>query len=158
MLTLRTSSIEGVAYTKPKNTYGMNPGPRKIIAANVLVTLYPVTTYFNEWHRLRKKEENKKTSVYMSEEAFRWRITAQTDAYGRFKFDQLKPGKYFIQSFANYTQDGTSKVYRGSGYNNYGGRTDYYENQTYTNNYTDRLEEFVEITRNGQAVEIKLKN
>ncbi|PWS33451.1 hypothetical protein [Pedobacter paludis] len=158
MLALGTSSIEGVAFTKPKSSFGYKaPLAPKILATNVTVTLFPVTTYFEEWYRLRKKEENKKTSVYMSQEAFRWRITVQTDEYGRFKFNKMKPGKYFIQSFASYSRSGTTPVYRGTGYNNYGGQTDYYEYQSYTNNYTDRIEEFVEITRDGQALEIKLR-
>ncbi|MGA9648570.1 hypothetical protein [Pedobacter sp.] len=153
MLGLGTSSIEGLAYAKVPGKWG----PEKIYAKNVVVTLFPVTTYFSDWYRLRKNEANKKTSVYMSEQAFKYRITVQTDDYGRFKFVKMKPGKYFIQSFASYSKSGTTPVYRSSGYNNYGGRTDYYEYQNYTNNYTDRIEEFVEITRDGQAIEIKLK-
>lgn len=151
MLALGTSSIEGVAITGPKTSLGYRgPLAPKIKAANVQVTLFPVTPYFEEWYRLRKKEENKKTSVYMSEDAFRWRITIQTDEYGRFKFDKMKPSKYFLQCIAGYSKSGSTPVYRGSGYNNYGGRTDYYEYQSYTNNYTDRIEKFVEITRDGQ--------
>ena len=153
MLALGASSIEGVAYTKVPGEWGA----KKIFAANVVVTLYPVTHYFDEWYRLRGKLENKKNSVYMSEQAFKYRLTVQTDGYGRFKFDKMKPGKYFLQSFASYTKSGSTPVYRGSGYNNYGGRTDYYDYQNYTNNFTDRIEEFVEITRDGQALEIKLK-
>ncbi|WP_131537185.1 hypothetical protein [Pedobacter nototheniae] len=156
MLALGKSSIEGVAFTRPKNGYGMKVGS-KILAQNVVVTLFPVTPYFEEWYKLRGKMENKKTSVYMSEQAFRYRITVNTDSYGRFKFDKMKPGKYFLQSFASYSRSGSTPVYRGSGYNNYGGRTDYYDYQSYTNNYTDRIEEFVEITRDGQAIEMKLK-
>ncbi|MDN3585303.1 hypothetical protein QWY86_01385 [Pedobacter aquatilis] len=153
MLALGMSSIEGVAVTGPKTALGYRaPLSPKIKAANVQVTLFPVTSYFEEWYKLRKKEENKKTSVYMSEEAFHWRITVQTDEYGRFKFSKMKPGKYFLQSIASYTKSGKTPVYRGSGYNNYGGRTDYYEYQNYTNNYTDRIEKFVEITRDGQAL------
>jgi len=155
MLALGKSSIEGTTYTRLKNGYGMKVGS-KMLAKNVEVTLYPVTAYFTEWFNLRKKMENKKTSVYMSEQAFRYRITIKTDDYGRFKFTQMKPGKYFIQSFASYSRSGSVPVYRGSGYNGYGGRTDYYDYQSYTNNYTDRVEEFVEVTRDGQAIEIKL--
>lgn len=132
-------------------------GLKKFTPDNVAVTLFPVTAYFNDWYRLRKSEENKKTSVYMSEQAFKYRITVQTDDYGRFKFVKMKPGKYFLQCIAGYSKSGSTPVYRGSGYNNYGGRTDYYEYQSYTNNYTDRIEKFVEITRDGQSLEIKLK-
>jgi len=153
MLGLGTSSIEGLAYAKVPGQWGS----KKLYATNVVVTLFPVTAYFNEWYKLRGKLENKKNSVYMSEQAFRYRITVQTDEYGRFKFDKMKPGKYFLQSFASYSKSGSTPVYRGSGYNTYGGRTDYYDYQNYTNNYTDRIEEIVEITRDGQAIEIKLK-
>ncbi|RZL61803.1 MAG: hypothetical protein EOO93_11980 [Pedobacter sp.] len=153
MLGLGTSSIEGLAYAKVPGQWGS----KKLYATNVVVTLFPVTAYFNEWYKLRGKLENKINSVYMSEQAFRYRITVQTDEYGRFKFDKMKPGKYFLQSFASYSKSGSTPVYRGSGYNTYGGRTDYYDYQNYTNNYTDRIEEIVEITRGGQAIEIKLK-
>jgi len=157
MLGLGKSSIEGVAFTKEKTNLGYKAplGP-KILAQNVVVTLFPVTPYFEEWYKLRKKVENKKNSVFMSEQAFRFRITVNTDEYGRFKFTQMKPGKYFIQTFATYSKTGTVSVYRGSGYDGYG-RTDYYDYQNYTNNYTDRLEKCVEITRDDQAIEIKLK-
>ena len=153
MLGPGTSSIEGLAYAKVPGQWGS----KKLYATNVVVTLFPVTAYFNEWYKLRGKLENKKSTVYMSEQAFRYCITVQTDEYGRFKFDKMKPGKYFLQSFASYSKSGSTPVYRGSGYNTYGGRTDYYDYQNYTNNYTDRIEEFVEITRDGQAIEIKLK-
>lgn len=156
MLAYGTSSIEGVAFTRVKNGYGMKIG-KKMLAINSVVTLFPVTPYFEEWYRLRSKSENKKTSVYMSEQAFNYRITVTTDEYGRFKFDRMKPGKYFLQSFASYTKSGTTPVYRGSGYGSYGGRVDYYDYQNYTNSYSDRIEEFVEVTRDAQAIEIKLK-
>jgi hypothetical protein len=157
MLGLGKSGIEGLAYTKEKTQLGYKAplGP-KILAQNVVVTLFPVTPYFEEWYKLRRKMENKKTSVFMSEQAFRFRITVNTDEYGRFKFTQMKPGKYFVQTFATYSRTGTASVYRGSGYNGYG-VTDYYEYQTYTNNYSDRLEKFVEVTRDNQTIEIKLK-
>lgn len=158
MLSYGKTTIEGNAYTKPKNTYGMDSGPKKILAGNVLITLYPVTPYFEEWYRMRKKMENKKTNVFLSEEAAKWCMTVKTDDNGNFRFTKMKPGKYFLQAFINYTQNGTSTVYQGSGYNNYGGRTDYYNKQKYTNGYTDRLEEFVEIAQDGQVVLVKLKN
>lgn len=155
MLAYGKSSIEGVAFTRVKNGYGMRIG-KKMIAANTVITLFPVTPYFEEWYSLRKKEEGKKTSVFMSDQAFRWRITVTSDSYGRFKFADMKPGKYFIQAWADYSKSGSYKEYTGSATDGYG-RIDYYQYKNYTNNYSDRIEEFVEITRDGQAIEMKLK-
>lgn len=155
MLGLGKSSIEGVAFTRTKNGAGMRVG-QKMLAIRAVITLYPVTPYFEEWHDLRKKKEGKKTSVFMSQQAYRFRITVVSDDYGRFKFTEMKPGKYFIQAWANYSISGTSEVYRGSASNGWT-TTNYYEYKNYTNNYSDRIEEFVEITRDGETIEIKLK-
>lgn len=158
MLANGKASVEGIAFTKTRSSFGHRaPLGAKIYAKNVEVNLFPVTKYFEEWYQLRKKKENSKTSVYMSNTATSYRLVTKTDDYGRFKFENLKPGKYFIQSFASYTMSGTRAVYTGTGYNNYGGQTNYYQNQSYSNSYSDRIEEFVEITRDGQSLEIKLK-
>jgi hypothetical protein len=86
--------------------------------------LFPVTPYFEEFYDMRKKYENKKTTVYMSEEAFKYRVEALTDNRGRFKFEKLKPGKYYLETIVNFTatasyqkQTGTSDAY--NGYGNY---------------------------------------
>ncbi|MFP3577735.1 hypothetical protein, partial [Brevibacillus sp. SIMBA_040] len=94
-----TSNIEGVASTKQKTVYGYKaPLAKKQLAPEgTLVTLYPLTPYFEEFIKLRKQKENKKTLVYISDEAYKYRIETKTDAYGRFKFEKLKPGKYFIE-------------------------------------------------------------
>jgi hypothetical protein len=65
--------------------------------------LFPVTPYFEEFYNMRKKYENKKTTVYMSEEAFKYRVEALTDNRGRFKFEKLKPGKYYLETIVNFT-------------------------------------------------------
>eukprot|EP01132_Coremiostelium_polycephalum_P019166 gene19166-22806_t len=128
MLGVGKSTIEGVAFTRQKNGYGMRI-LGKVLAVNTDVTLFPVTTYFTEWYNLRKKKEGKNTSVFMSNEAFRWRVVVRTDNYGRFKFYNMKPGKYFLQAMASYSIEGTRNVYTGSDRNGYGGGTDYYQQQ-----------------------------
>lgn len=156
MLALGKSTIEGIAFTRQKNSYGIKVGA-KLYAPNTDITLFPVTKYFTEWYNLRKKKESKKTSVFMSNEAFKWRVVVKTDEYGHFKFFNMKPGKYFIQAIAYYTVSGTRNIYTGSDRNGYGGGTDYYQQQRYVDNYSDRIEDFVEITRDGQTIEMKLR-
>lgn len=71
MLAFGNSTIEGVASTK-QNNWGIKPllGQKHYAPKGTVVMLFPVTPYFEEFYSMRKKYENKKTTVYMSEEAF----------------------------------------------------------------------------------------
>jgi uncharacterized protein YxeA len=68
----------------------------------------------------------------------------------------MKPGKYFLQAFMDWTTAHSKNVYTGSGYNNYGGRTDYYTPQSYYVGHSDRIEEYVEVKEDGEIVKVKL--
>jgi len=149
-------TIKGIAYTKEKNSLGFSPlMAQKIYATNTKIVLFPVTPYFDAWYQLRKKKEGKKTYVYMSNEAFRFRLETKTDSYGNFTFTEMKPGRYFLQAFVDWYTTQSRNVYTGSGYDGYG-RTDYYTPQYYNVNHSDRVEEFVEVKESGEIVEIKL--
>lgn len=149
-------TIEGRAYTKPRNGYGFKaPLANKIYASNSTVILLPVTPYFDAWYALRKKKEGKKTTVYMSDEAYRWRLEARTDEEGRFTFDKMLPGRYFLQVIIGYSTRYTQNVYTGSGYNSYG-RTDYYTPQDYYVDHSERAEDFVDVKEDGEIVKVKL--
>lgn len=163
MLAIGTSNIEGVASTKQKTVYGYKaPLAKKQLAPEgTLVTLYPLTPYFEEFIKLRKQKENKKTSVYISDEAYKYRIETKTDAYGRFKFEKLKPGKYFIESILPYVGTYTYQQQTGTTttYNGYGAAiasSPYYE--TFRSNYdaSNRETKIVEIKSDGELLEIKL--
>jgi hypothetical protein len=152
------SSIKGVLFTKEKTRLGIKPVfGVKIFGANLNVTLFPVTTYFENWYELRRKKENKRTNVSMSEEAFAKKIIVKTDDYGRFLFEKMKPGKYFLQAFMNTEYDYYNTVNVGAEQNSSGGTTIYTEKQYFTINQDERIEKFVEIKENGEIVEIKLK-
>jgi hypothetical protein len=153
-----TSTIKGVLFTKEKNSLGIKPLlGAKTFGSNLTVTLFPVTSYFNAWYDLRKRKENKRTNVYMSEEAFYYKITTTTDEYGRFWFEKMKPGKYFLQAFITVNYQHTAQVNVGSGTNQYGGNITYYENQQYLKEQSERMEKFVEIDADGEIVDVKLK-
>ncbi|MUV04715.1 hypothetical protein GN157_13445 [Flavobacterium rakeshii] len=158
-LQLGNSKIKGVLFTKEKNGWGIKPVlGEKQYAANTIVTLLPVTNYFDSWYELRKKKENKKTLVYMSNEAFRYRLETKTDEYGRFTFEQLKPGKYFLQAMLNTSFAHTGQYYTGrSVYGSYGAVAHEYEYKTYYNNQSERIEKFVEIDQDGTVKEVKLR-
>jgi hypothetical protein len=152
-----TAVIEGVAYTKPRNQIGTKvPLSKPIFAANTTVVLFPVTPYLEEWFHLRNEKESKRTHVYMSNEAFKYRIVEKTDAYGRFKFEKMKPGRYFIQCIMGYSETKSRQVYQGTAYGTYS-TADYYTKQYYNVAKYERLEEFVTLNESVSKLEIKLK-
>ncbi len=157
-LTKGTSSIKGVMFTKEKTPLG-NKGilSPKIYGNNKMITLFPVTKYFESWYNLRQKKENKNTIVYMSKEAYAYRLETQTDEYGRFVFENLKPGKYFLQTFMDVTFQKNTNVQTGTGYNDFGGSIAYYENKQYLKTQNERIEKFVIISKEGEIVEVNLK-
>lgn len=163
MLAIGTATIDGVASTKQKTAYGYKaPLAKKQIAPEgTLVTLYPLTPYFEEFIKLRKQKENKKTVVYISDEAYKYRLETKTDAYGRFKFEKLKPGKYFVESIvplvASYTyqqQTGTTTTY--NGYGSAIASSPYYETFRGSYDTTSRETKIVEVKSEGELLEIKL--
>jgi len=159
MLAKGTAVIKGVAFTRQKHPlgYGVPLSPR-ILANKIKIVLFPVTPYFEEWYQLRKDKENirRKRFVYLSDQAYRYRLEAITNSDGEFTFPDMKPGKYFLQGMLDYTLRGTYNAYTGSGYNDYGGRTDYYQEKEYYKNIQDRIEVFVEVKENGETVKVKL--
>jgi len=161
-LTEGKGKITGVAFTHPRSTYGANNPPKKILAGKVKIQLFPVTPYFEEYYKLwkDKSKNNPKDNkyVYMTDKATSLRLEAITNSSGEFTFPNMKPGKYYLWANIDYSLNYNSKEYTGSGYNNYGGRTDYYKQNSYVKNYTDFLETFVEVKTDGETVTVKLKN
>jgi hypothetical protein len=157
MLARGKGTIKGVAYTKAKNNMGIKAGAR-IYANQMKVVLLPVTPYFEDWYKMRKDKENlrKRRYVHLSTDAYKYRLEAITNSDGEFTFPEMKPGRYFLQGFLNWTSNGYYNEYTGAAYNSYGGRTNYYEQKTYSVGHEDRIEEFVEVKEDGQVVKVKL--
>ncbi|WP_343611305.1 hypothetical protein [Chryseobacterium oranimense] len=163
MLSFGNSTIEGVASTKQKNNWGIKPllGAKHYAPKGTVVMLFPVTPYFDEFYSMRRKYENKKTTVYMSEEAFKYRLEALTDDYGRFKFEKLKPGKYYLETIVNFTATASYQQQTGTSdaYNAYGGylySTPIYQTFFYGYSAANRESKFVEIKEDGELKEINL--
>lgn len=163
MIGFGNSTIEGVASTKQKNNFGIKPllGEKHYATKGTVVMLFPVTPYFEDFYSMRRKYENKKTTVYMSEEAFKYRIEALTDDHGRFKFEKLKPGKYYLETIINFTATASYQKQTGQSdaYNGYGGylySTPIYQTFFYGYSSGNRESKFVEIKQDGEIKEIKL--
>lgn len=163
MLSFGNSTIEGVASTKQKNNWGIKPllGGKHYAPKGTVVMLFPVTPYFDEFYSMRRKYENKKTTVYMSEDAFKYKLEALTDDYGRFKFEKLKPGKYYLETIVNFTATGSyqQQTGRSDAYNAYGGylySSPIYQTFFYGYSAANRESKFVEIKQDGELKEINL--
>lgn len=105
------------------------------------VLLFPMTPYFEEYLELRKKylKSNTYTAV-LSEEAFKHRIETSVGENGKFVFEKIKPGLYYIEALVNYTgsdvydvESGRTDYYNGLGHytgskTNYRGEIQYYQN------------------------------
>jgi hypothetical protein len=151
------SLVKGVLFTRVKNKLGFKaPLAPKIYGVGETVTLFPVTSYFEDWYQMRKERENKNSRIYMSDEAFKYKLTTKTDEYGRFKFEKMRPGKYFLQAVFAIDIPYVRQVYTGSGSNGYA-TTNYYENERYYVQQAERIEKYIEIKENGEILEVKLK-
>lgn len=158
MLNNGTSSVRGVVAKKkrnPDNTY-----------LGIVVTLFPCTSYFNEWYDLQKNNRKEKRLAMMSPEAYSFRVLAKaSDKDGTFEFRNLKPGKYYLQTMVRqgkmkemWNQVGTSTSV---GYNIHGQAVTSFSKPIYEDfklfyETNDLIKEFVEIRTDGEVVNIKL--
>ncbi|MCZ4223340.1 hypothetical protein [Pedobacter rhodius] len=156
MLNSGTSVIKGVVAKKQKNLNNTFLG--------IIVTLFPCTAYFNEWYDLQKK--NGKTLAMMSPEAYSYRVLAKaSDEDGSFEFRNLKPGKYYLQTIVQQgkmekrsREIGTSTTV---GYNVHGQQVSSFTEPIYEDfklfyNTSDLVKKIVEITAEGQTIQVKL--
>lgn len=152
-LALGKGKITGVAFTKAA------PLAPRIYANNMKIMLFPVTPYFEAWYKLRNSKENlrKRRYVYMSDQAFRYRLEAISNSVGKFTFPDMKPGKYFLTGNMSWSTTGSYDQLTGTSYGSYGTQANHYEKRYYTQNHEERLEKFVEVKTDGEIVEVKLK-
>ena len=149
MLSLGNASIKGVIYKKT-NKMALVGG--KTYGQNVTIELFPATPYLLEWHDLREKKEDRHTKVYASQEAYKYHRYVISDSYGRFTFENLRPGKYYLQASLTTTKSYLRDVEVGS--NSYG--TKYFQKERYSSSNKHFLEKFVEVTADREVVEVIL--
>lgn len=154
-----TATIKGVAFTKPKTGLGYKaPLAARIYANKIKILIFPLTPYLEEYLELKKKENYKKLRfAYLSPAAWYYHYEAITNSDGEFTIPNLKPGKYYLEGVLNWNSSGSYDQYTGSGYNGYGGGTDYYERKYYTVGHADLLQKIVEITAESEVLKVKLK-
>ncbi len=111
-------------------------------AGGIEVFLYPVTPYLQAWYDLREKKADPKKSfwVYMNDDAFYAKASVKANEQGRFVFSDLKPGRYFLQAFHQFSSahQGTELVAQDE-------YTDYVRNYRYSVGHNSRIEKFVDL-------------
>ena len=145
------SAVQGIVCTKYGGSVYRARGAR--------VSLFPVTPYLDEWYKLREKKEGKDRAIFMSNEAVSYRIDVIANDEGRFYFFDLKPGRYFIQVFHNFTSRHSGRADRGSSTEMINGvltTTNYYEDYDYNVGHANRIEKFVEIKADGEEQKVTL--
>lgn len=154
------TTIQGVAFTKPKTKFGYKaPLADRIYANHITVELFPFTAYFEEWYNLKKEKEKIKRNkiVYMDSIAYRYRLYCETNSRGEFTFPKMKPGKYIIIGTLPWTSSGSYNEYAGSGYGSYGTQVDYYDRKYYSISHSDFLMEIIEVAPGEETLKVKLK-
>lgn len=149
MLSPGNATIKGIIYKKT-NQLALVGG--KTYGQNVTIELFPATPYLLEWHDLKEKMEDRHTKVYASQEAYTYRRYVISDGYGRFTFNNIRPGKYYLQASLTTTRSYLRDVEVGS--NSYG--TKYFQKERYSSSKKHFLEKFVEITTEKEIVEVVL--
>lgn len=131
MLNEGTAEINGVSYYENRSLVGIKIGETIYGRLGMVVSLYPLTPYLEEYLSLKKKNKSGKKLVTISPLASSFRIESKIYSLkGEFTFKGLLPGKYYLESIVHFPSGvGGSEV---SG--------------------------IVEITTDGEKVEYKLKH
>lgn len=161
------SSIRGTISAKENKALikSLNMSKTRFAYPGTRVTLMPENAYINEWRNLQKQLQRKSTlkKAVLSNEAYSYRIlTKVVDDKGSFEFTNLKPGKYFIYAEVNFVKAGfithqsgsIDTVHVGSG--QVLASTPTYESQEYAVDVTKVASAVVEITSDGQVVDVKV--
>ncbi len=159
-LTEGSGTITGSAFTYEINQ--AYAGRKKHKAKeHTKVLLFPVTEYLIEVSKLQKVIGGA-GRVIMTEKAFSYRLETETDQNGNFTFHKMKPGKYYIQCNLEFVGHGVGQQEVGrtnyyNGYGNYAGSSAIYEAYNYSYNANHVLVKFIEIEKDGEVIEAKLK-
>ncbi|MCG2613781.1 hypothetical protein LZZ85_05795 [Terrimonas sp. NA20] len=130
MLNEGTSEIKGYAYYEERTPIGIKVGETIYGRVGVVVSLYPLTPYIEEYLSLKKRNKEGKRIATISSLANCYRIESKIYSQkGEFLFVGLAAGKYYLESLVHFPSG-------------IGGR---------------EVSAIVEIKNNGDKAECKLK-
>ncbi|SRX76021.1 hypothetical protein [Aequorivita antarctica] len=147
-----TSTIKGTAMinNKPVGYY-------------VKVFLFPMTPYLEEYLALENKlglKEKKRAS--MSPLALSYRLISKCEDAETFEFTNLKPGKYYIESYVTKTKEKKGAYLVGQEAITFEGSyisgPPIFQEYTYNKSRQYHMSGIAEITSDGQTVDVTIKN
>lgn len=131
MLNGGTAQIKGIAYYEGRTLIGIKSEATVYAPAGTIVALYPLTSYLEEYLKLKKKNKEGKRIATISPLAACYRIESKVFSQkGEFIIPGLKPGKYYLESMVSFPSG-------------IGGR---------------EVSEIVEIKSDGETVQCKLNH
>lgn len=153
------STIKGQAFMRVKSGGLLSiKSANKTIAKNIEVSLFPVTPSLLEYLELRKKRNaKKKIFVHMNPAAEKHRLTAITNSDGEFSFNNIKPGKYFLDAYIPWQENSTYDRSMGTE-NTHDKSTSYSQREYYTDGGNAYVTAMIEITNDGEVKVIKVTN
>ena len=150
--------IDGVAFYKVKKSPIQIFNVKTVFAENEEVTLRPATRHVLAWLALRDQtEDDDRTRVELDPAARDANRTTKTDRYGRFRFENVRPGRYHLESEATWSEIVSQRVAVGSVDGPWGAPRNVYRNQASARYHTQRLSAVVEIAEEGEVLEIDLR-
>ena len=167
---LGNTSLKGVLYHKVSfRGKTVNDSPISLKSAeyisNADVILYPVTEHLLELMRLEEENSpslgfssnNKQLKRFIPDDRmYYYAIKSKTDEFGRYYFNQLKPGRYLviaadqdiISTGTEAVRDGTSVISDGF----YSAQATHYKDQEYRVKTTVRYDEYIDIKPDQKEV------
>jgi hypothetical protein len=166
-------TIKGVLYHKV-NLSGQHAGSDPFITHNppqylkgVTVRLFPVTAHLQEVLSLEKENRRQRSRSkdvqavdYIADPRMhKYSVSTKTDEYGRYFFNGLKPGKYFVvANNVDVRSTGVEVVQDGASVNTnpyFGGQTNHYRTQTYGVLTQVEYDQFVELEPGKNELELE---
>lgn len=155
---------------------GFVPGGPATAVAGVEVYLYPATPHLVEWQKLFEKEQSPKFKppivtllegrkrskiLQFDPQMQEYRIVVKTDDYGRFEFEKMQPGKYYITAATNIegSYEGTEVTGHSTAYDSWGRPYSVEHTRPATHSYSTPMfmDEFVEVKEGETKVELDAK-
>lgn len=127
-----------------------------ILASSQAVYLYPATPYFREAMDLMTKAKPGKDRLDIDPQAIATRMDGKTNAKGQFQFSRMKPGTYYIFTTLQSAISGVQDISTGPVRTGPDELTDFHTLVPYTNHFSDILQKYVEIKKDGDSVDIVL--
>lgn len=149
-----SGALEGVVYTS-RGRFGWVKKLQNdnTFHASTKVTLLPSTPYTRAYLDLRRIHDRSDVQVFADDRLQAYTRTVLTDAYGRFRFEGLKPGSYLLLSDVFMRNGYTVDQVVGQGQNQFGNTT-YTQQRRVDTSYTKLLAREVMVDAGASQVEL----